>query len=461
MTERVLGPTGSPRRRWTLLLPLVAAIAVGLFQIAGAGAVHELSTFELDGNATTTGGAGLDDDWDRVCHQVTITDDSGGTIPDECASAANTTGATAVSWSAEPDRNATIFHGGGSKDPQDISDWLWKDGAGGLPDKDNLLHSFAARYTVPQLDGTSCPTSIAGTTCDVLYFGSDRFDNSGDAVEGFWFLQNKVGADGPASQGGFEFTGVHKPGDLLVLSDFSNGGDVSTINVYQWVASGGDTTEHLDFLAGAANALCAPALVNDAFCGLVNPGTITMPWSFTDKSGTPSNGALNGEFFEAGINLSSPLINLGGICFTSFLSETRASTSPTATLKDFVLGGFGACEADIDSTQTWVPNDSATVTVTGAQVWQGDVTFKLYPNTSCTAGTEVYTETPLPSPNVTNADPTVSTSNPGAPSPGYTASASGSFAWGIHFESGTTGVEDEDTCIETTTLTIDNDTTTP
>ena len=42
MTERVLGPTGSPRRRWTLLLPLVAVIALGLFYIAGAQAVHEL-----------------------------------------------------------------------------------------------------------------------------------------------------------------------------------------------------------------------------------------------------------------------------------------------------------------------------------------------------------------------------------------------------------------------------------
>ena len=41
MTERVIGPTGSPRRRWTLLLPIVAVIALGLFYIAGAQAVHD------------------------------------------------------------------------------------------------------------------------------------------------------------------------------------------------------------------------------------------------------------------------------------------------------------------------------------------------------------------------------------------------------------------------------------
>jgi len=52
MTARVLGPTGSPRRRWTLLLPLTLAILVGLFYVAGAQAVHERGLFELDKNAT-------------------------------------------------------------------------------------------------------------------------------------------------------------------------------------------------------------------------------------------------------------------------------------------------------------------------------------------------------------------------------------------------------------------------
>ena len=40
-----------------------------------------------------------------------------------------------------------------------------------------------------------------------------------------------------------------------------------------------------------------------------------MPWPFTDKSGTPTNQALNGEFYEGGINLSS--LGLGSECFAS------------------------------------------------------------------------------------------------------------------------------------------------
>jgi hypothetical protein len=97
-----------------------------------------------------------------------------------------------------------------------------------------------------------------------------------------------------------------------------------------------------------------------------------MPWSFTDKSGTADNGALNGEFFEAGVNLS--LLNLSGECFSTVVSETRSSTSPTATLKDFVLGSFAVCAPSL-STQastngTVAPGvsvtDRATVLVTGA-----------------------------------------------------------------------------------------------
>ena len=59
----------------------------------------------------------------------------------------------------------------------------------------------------------------------IAYFGADRFDGSGDSFIGFWF-QNKVGLGANGS-----FTGVHKDGDLLVLSDFTNGGSVSEIKV--------------------------------------------------------------------------------------------------------------------------------------------------------------------------------------------------------------------------------------
>ena len=382
MARKVIGPTGSRRRRWLLLCTTMAAIAMAVVFIPSAFAVHDTGAFELDGNAANAA-ATPGDDWDNVCHQVTGSD---------CSTTTNTTGATAVAWVAEPNLNSTIFTGGGSKDPQNISSWAWKDGAGGLPDKDNLLHGFAARYSLASTpaDG-NCPNGTGGPgqppydstiPCSVLYFGSDRYDNSGDAQQGFWFFQNKVGLGTNAVNGGTGFTGVHKDGDVLVISDFSNGGTTSTITVYKWdhtclkgatKPNPGDCGDvNLRLLSTSTNAKCASTLPgNDNACGIVNPGTITMPWSFSDKSHTANNGALNGEFYEGGINLSN--LGLGGECFASIGSETRSSTSTTATLKDFVLGSFGSCTAGF-ATQTSdtelnigdpAPTDTATISAAG------------------------------------------------------------------------------------------------
>src|SRR5215475_9326004 len=306
------------RRRWLTAgaAALLAVAGVTTFGVTPAAAVHDLGVFELDGDATN--GPAPGDDWDNVCHKV---------LGSDCSTSNDTTGATAWSFTNDGAQNATIFTGGGSKDPMDLSSWAWKDQSGGLPDKDNLQDSFAARYP-------------AGSN-DVLYFGSDRFDNSGDAQQGFWFFQNPVTLNGNGT-----FSGVHKVGDLLVLSDFSNGGTTSTINIYEWVGSGGDTSGSLQFLAGGTTAKCGTSS-NDTFCGIVNPSNGTAaPWSFTDKSGNHTY--LTGEFYEGGVNLTS--LGLAGECFATVTSETRSSTSPTATLKDFVLGKFGECGSKTETT---------------------------------------------------------------------------------------------------------------
>jgi hypothetical protein len=419
MAAKILGPTGSRRRRF-LWIPLLLVAASALFLVGGAQAVHDTGAFELDGNATNNP-AVLGDDWDNVCHQV---------LHSDCSTSSDTTGAKAASWVAEPNTNATIFTGGGSKDPQDISNWQWKDGAGGLPDKDNLLHSFAARYTTNQ--------------GDVLFFGSDRLDNSGDAQQGFWFFQNPIAL---GSSG--HFSGVHKAGDLLVISDFSNGGTTSTITVYSWdptcLKTGGTCGDaNLRTLASSTSANCATAGANDAFCGIVNGGTITLPWSFTDKSGTTNNQALNGEFYEGGVNLTS--LGLAGECFSTVASETRSSTSTTATLKDFILGNFGSCASTTTSAQTWLPNDSGTVSVENASSWTGNLSFTLYDNATCD-GNVLYSS---PTNAVSNSSPTASTNNTTT-----SVTATGSTSWLVTFTTTTPGVTGSSHC-ESTDLTITN-----
>src|SRR5262249_42596937 len=106
---------------------------------------------------------------------------------------------------------------------------------------------------------------------------------------------------------------------------------------------------------------------------VVNGKNITLPWFFTDKSGTPTlNGqsqALPGEFLEIGMNLTS----LGFTsCFSSFLAETRASAKPNSTLSDFVVGTFPGCIVTLPNTASvsasndpFSPHSAmATITVT-------------------------------------------------------------------------------------------------
>jgi len=348
--------------------------AIGLlfvFFAVPAQAVHKTGAFQLDGDAqqaTSPLGSNstVGDDWDNICASNPTTCSFQGTFtasPSTTATASAHISDTALSSTCAGGTNCTVFTGGGSKDPLDISSWNWKTDTGGLPSKDNLAHSFAARYSLSSTGSNDPTCPIPGTSagvCKVLYFGSDRIDNSGDAQEGFWFFQNAISLNLDGT-----FSGLHSVGDLLILSDFSVGGTTSTINVYKWVASGGDVSTHLLSLGGSTGAGCnsttPPLPNNDAFCGLVNAtdGT-TAPWTFTDKSG--NNTYLKGELYEGGINLSA--FNLGGECFASFASETRSSTSPTATLKDFVLGGFANCNSGTKTT----PEDSGSTSISNGSV---------------------------------------------------------------------------------------------
>jgi hypothetical protein len=381
----------------------VAAIALGVLYIAGAQAVNQTGKFELDGNAISANAPspyGPADDWDRVCHQVTAGGfDSAGTATGAlCTSATNTNGATAVAWT-DATGHDRVFQGGGSKDFNDPqNDWLWASKSS--PDKDTLLHSFAARYSLTP-DPNTCPVPAGQTTCEVIFFGADRFANDGDAQMGFWFFQNKVAPSDTAGNGGFKFDGHHLNGDLLVISDFSNGGTTANIKAFKWdttclkaksgpesgINPGDCAAANLRMIAKASGASCSTTTSTAPICGIVNPHLATdpnhetAPWPFTDKGGNV-NIYDQGELYEAGINLSN--FNLGGECFSSVLAETRASDSVGAVLKDFISSKFGECTAalktqvsdagpvlpgaPVHDTLT-VTSSQPTVTATGTVTW--------------------------------------------------------------------------------------------
>ena len=324
-------------RKVPLVLRAVAAVAITALALIAAratlNAVHDLGIFELEGNAVDDP-ALAGDDWSTVNF-------GGG------AAVARTT------VLADP-APQSIFTGGGSKDPLDITEWKHKDGS--VPDKDDITNAYAAAYNV---NGDL-----------VIYFGADRFANDGDAQLGFWFFQQNVTLNVNGT-----FNGTHTVGDILVLVNFSQGGAQATIQVLKWVGAGGD--QHggtLQLLETSTNANCNTLTGDHHVCAVTNPAPETSPWPYTPKQGTAGTFPTF-SFFEGGINITQIFAGTTAPCFASFLAETRSSTSVTAVLKDFVLGSFPVCGIDItkDCTggalasgeNTFVWSFSGTVTNTG------------------------------------------------------------------------------------------------
>jgi uncharacterized repeat protein (TIGR01451 family) len=290
-----------------------------LLMVSTASAVHDVGVFELDRNALNDP-AVVGDDWSNVLL-------GGG------GSSLVTTGVIFDDQAGD-----TIFTTGGSKDNGDVSGWQCT--AGSVPDKDEITHAYAAIY----------PGSL-------FYFGLDRFARNGDAQVGFWLLQNAVSC--PA--GGGNFNGTHAVGDLLILSDFTNGGVVSNIKVFEWVGSGGSDGS-LNLVTSGVD--CIPGVANDDVCATVNTGSVPSPWPYTPKAG-PAGSFPMGSFYEGGLDLSQFFPNGIG-CFSDFLAETRSSQSLGSQLKDFALGSFNTCAITVDKTGPALSKvgDDVTYTVT-------------------------------------------------------------------------------------------------
>src|SRR5215467_7618097 len=320
---RAVGRTVKPHKvAW-----LLAVVAIALFAF-NTGGVDDGTVFELDGNTVPNSGGLGGHDWDQV-----YADHQSGIIPPP------TSGALAIGFDTDPVNTTqdNIFQGGGSKDTQGLQKgpWLWTTSK--PQGKDDITHAYAAAYILPN--------GHLG-----LYVGADRFDNSGDSTIGFWFFQDpNVGLTNTSSNGGFKFSGVHMNNDLLLISDFTVGGSVSTITVYKWV--GDDATGSLQLV---------PTPTPGETFATVNGTNAAPAWPFTNKSKQPF--FAPGEFFEGGVDLTAIFQGVTP-CLSIFMAETRSSQSPTATLSDFTLPSpFPLCGI------------KATKTCTGAQIQPDGVT---------------------------------------------------------------------------------------
>ena len=382
---------------WSALFVLSLLLQYFSFALASpALAVHDEGLFELDGDTianNATAPIGPADDWDS--HP----------------------GATGNRFLFNNDplsqQTDDIFTGGSTKDDLNTSGWNWTTGS--VPDKDNIEHAFAASY---EKNGHT-----------FVYFGLDRYANNGDAFTGFWFFRGGVG---PVAGG--TFSGPHQVGDLLVLANFTNGGATASIQLLEWVGTGGEINGTLHEL-GSTTQECTNAPAADIACAVTNLSSINPSWNFDDKGTAGTNNPIPSDsFFEGGIDLDK-LFGGTAPCFGSFLAETRASQSVDAVLKDFSGGAFNTCTPPtIETTSSAATADfGATVHDTASLSGNdgnasGTVKFFICgPNASkpdcSTGGTQVggtVTVNTAPNPDTaTSADFTV----------GTTAAASGWYCW--------------------------------
>ena len=343
--------------RYVALAAAAALVGAGIVVAAQpSGAVHDTGLFELDGNIAHNAPAPLPYDW------ASLFDASGNRLVTPDPLNGPLLASTFASDAATPDQ--TYFTS--NKDIQPIASGQQHWGCDPINNplnKDDLLHAYAALVDIP----VNAPDNAGH---QVLYLGSERGSHNGTSNAGFWLLKDpSVGCSGSA-----DFSGQHTDGDILITSDYTNGGGTQDVNVYRWTGDDANGTLVLQSSGG----VCGTTAPDNA-CAIANAATVASPWSPTSHE--------SNTFVEAGIDLTTLLGAQGG-CFTSFLAETRSSAQLTATLKDFAGGQFNTCpQPPITTTATpggalvapgSAQHDVATVSAVGPRpVPTGTVSFFL------------------------------------------------------------------------------------
>ena len=361
--------TGGRHRRW--LSSIALTVVAGLMFVPVLLAVHDFN-FELDGNVVVDNVSPTPFDW------VSIFDAAGtkvNPLPTGFSAAAFSRDFLTNPNGSFNTNDATTF-ATGSKDILAISGWQCNFDSN-VNSKIDIVNAYAAAYKDP----------TSGD--DVIYFALERNANTGDANVGFWFLQDAVGCNSNGGTG--TFTGEHKDGDLLIVSAFTNGGTVSTIDVYRWDRPGNPAGNpgaiNTTPVAHGVDCRSATTPAGDPACAAANTAAITVPWLTAAKTTGVGHSLPTAQFFEGGLNLTDS--GLAGKCFNVFIGDTRSSQSLTATLFDYAEGTIGECTSTT-TTQSSITgstgitaaarvsvSDTATVTVNGVASFSGKVDFFL------------------------------------------------------------------------------------
>jgi len=360
-------------------LPILATTLFALLFSGSAQAVHDLA-FQLDGETTNTAyspplGASPNSDWNDIftavgdnTSLVNPANDPGFTHADfvrdfglkapaakDCSFVS--TDATKPFCTGDTSTFAT-----GSKDTLNITPGWQCNVDNNVNSKIDIMNAYAVSYTASNDD-------------HIIYFGMEKNKDNGVNDVGFWFLQGNANCSGSPG-GGTAWTGTHTTGDVLVVSEFSNGGGVSNVTAYKWV--GGNNP----LVPLGQGGDCKNTTGGDNLCATTNavstdpnsPGfldwneDVTTKWLTADATLGVGKKVVPPDFFEGGINITQIFATGGGgtatpSCFNTFLGDTRSSKETGATLFDYARGQLGECSVTMSTTPS---TTSTTLAATGA-----------------------------------------------------------------------------------------------
>ena len=352
MTERLIGETGSRKRRRFLLLPIVLVAFIALFVIAGAQAVHD-EDFQLDGNVlaastTTVRRQYADDRLGQPVRRGRRHDcAAAGWLqrreprPDFQTSAAG----------AFVTNDQTTF-ATGSKDTLPISGWQCNFD-NNVNSKIDVMNAYAATYDGP--DRGRDP---------LLRDRAERQHRHRErrllVPPGCRSVARRPAARSPSPEPIRTATCWSSPSSRAAAPS-ARSTSTAGIGLTRRRDRGSlqpDPDRHRRRLPGHHRR---PRTTRPAVRRTRR--AITTPWlTASQDHGRPH--LATALFFEAGLNLTDS--GLGGKCFSTFLGDTRSSTSLTATLFDFSGGTLGSCESGVVTTPSAGSDGSVSIGANGS-----------------------------------------------------------------------------------------------
>jgi uncharacterized repeat protein (TIGR01451 family) len=296
----------------------------------------------------------------------------------------------------------TTFAGAGSETNNGLLSTFTYGSSGNTPPKDDVSNVYAISHNA--------------SAANEIFFGGERIVNNGASHIDFEFLQAKLAVPNPCAAG--TMSGHRTQRDLLLSTDFTNGGALASAQLYSWScngkapgAAGYDAAKDFTVCDPAANGnpgsgdpqyVAVPSVQsgNQVASFGVNTGANGVTcggWVCRNGSGVGTSTLITNTLMEGGIDLAAAGFNG---CINTFLPHTRSSASFTSVLKDFAGPiAFSNCKTPTVTTQQSSAGvtpganitagigasvtDTATLHGAAAHVG-GTVAYKLFSDANCT-----------------------------------------------------------------------------